>query len=43
MAYNIVWDLRFTFLTIMIHFWKPLNVEYWLTKEQVEFKKKVRQ
>lgn len=40
MAYNIVWDLRFTFLTMMIHFWKPLKVEYWLSKEQVEFLKK---
>ena len=40
MAYNIVWDLRFASLTMIIHFWKPLKVEYWLTKEQVEFLKK---
>ena len=39
MAYSITWDLEFSSLTMIIHFWKPLKVEYWLTKEQIEFLK----
>ena len=39
MAYNIALDLEFASLTMIIHFWKPLKVENWLTKEQIEFLK----
>lgn len=39
MAYRIVWDLGLLSSTMIIHFWKPLKVEHWLTKEQIEFLK----